>query len=60
MFRAVISVLFQDRITYTLVGSESAKAAFYVNPDSGLVSLKKLLTETVDSVFTVSVALPCI
>ena len=47
--------MFQDKITYTLVGSESAKAAFYVNPDSGLVSLKKLLTETVDSVFTVSI-----
>ena len=40
-------------ITYTLTGSEVSMQAFYVNPQSGLVSLKKPLEETVDTEFTV-------
>ena len=49
----VYHFFFQDAITYELVGSESSKLVFYVNPDSGLVSLKKSLSETVDEIFTV-------
>jgi len=44
----------QDQISYLLVGSDSAKQVFYVNPNTGLISLKKSLTETVDQQFTVS------
>ena len=47
-------VSLQDNIVYELIGSESAQQAFYVNPDTGLVSLKKSLSETVDDTFTVS------
>lgn len=43
----------KDVIGYELTGSESAKQVFYINPDSGLVSLKKSLAETVDPTFTV-------
>ena len=41
-------------MTFELVGSESAMQVFYINPTTGLVSLKKSLAETVDETFTVS------
>ena len=44
----------QDTLTFELVGSESAMQVFYINPTTGLVSLKKSLAETVDETFTVS------
>lgn len=44
---------FQDQITYQLTGTDSAKQAFFVNPDTGLVSLKKSLTETAEETFMV-------
>ena len=40
-------------MTYRLLGSESARLVFYVDPTSGLVSLKKPLAETADQAFTV-------
>jgi len=44
----------QDQLIYELIGSESAMRAFFVNPDNGLISLKRSLAETVDATFTVS------
>ena len=43
-----------DVVSYRLTGSPSALPVFHVNPDSGLVSLKKPLRETGEEVFTVS------
>ena len=43
-----------DAVSYRLTGSASALPVFHVNPDSGLVSLKKPLSETGEEVFTVS------
>ena len=43
-----------DVVSYRLTGSASALPVFHVNPDSGLVSLKKPLSETGEEVFTVS------
>jgi protocadherin Fat 4 len=45
----------KDDVSYELIGSQSAKQVFYVNPDSGLVSLKKSLAETVDGTFTLNI-----
>lgn len=38
---------------YQLTGNDAAKQVFFVNPDSGLVSLKKTLAETADEAFMV-------
>ncbi len=61
--RAVINFVFhllfscaQDVIKYTLVGDETAREFFYINPTTGEVSIKKPLSEGSASTYTVSTA----
>ena len=35
----------QDTIRYELVGNERATEYYYLNPSSGLITVKKLITE---------------
>ena len=43
-----------DLLKYSLTGSGVANEFFYINPTTGDISLKKLLTEGTDSTYTVS------
>ena len=38
-------MLLQDELIYSIVGDDIAQQLFYINPTTGVVTLKKLLTE---------------
>ncbi len=49
-------IIFQDSIKYSITGEASAPQFFYVDPDTGIITVKKLLSEGDTSQYTVSVA----
>lgn len=44
----------QDTIKYSLTGDEAAMDYFYINPSSGEISLKQLLSQSEAGIFNVS------
>ena len=48
----------QDKIVYSLIGDDDVKNFFYLNPDSGVIILRKPLSTTSSPRFVVSIATP--
>jgi hypothetical protein len=46
--------LFQDVLAYSIIGDANDFSYFYINPESGLISLKRTLTEAVGNQFDVN------
>lgn len=46
--------MFQDVLSYSIVGDANDFSYFYINPESGLISLKRTLTEAVGNQFDVN------
>ena len=41
----LLLLYFQDTLRYEMVGTEQAMSYYYLNPGTGLITLKRLLTE---------------
>ena len=49
-----VFIFLQDEIWYTLTGDSVAQQFFYINPNTGVITLKRLLTESDSSQYNVS------
>ena len=45
----------QDVIAYTIYGNEVAKKYFYIDPDTGAVSLKKIIAKDTNTKYQVTI-----
>ena len=46
--------LLQDTLKYSIIGDDIARQFFYLNADTGLLTLKRLLSEDTSSQYNVS------
>jgi len=49
----IVSFFKQDVLKYTLLGGDEAKSYFYLNPDSGVITLRKPLKFSSNAQFDV-------
>ncbi len=57
-FDLFLTNLLQDTIRYELIGNERAQEYYYLNPSTGLITIKKLMTEGDQGEDTVSIVKP--
>jgi hypothetical protein len=46
-------VNFQDALKYAITGDDIARQFFYMNPDSGMITVKRLLTQDTTTQYNV-------